>query len=45
MKKSVKKKLLMALSYVLILALGIMGTVAYFTDRDSAVNVFTAGDV
>lgn len=40
-----KKKLLMAVSYVLILALGIAGTVAYFTDRDAEVNVFTVGDV
>lgn len=40
-----KKKILIAISYVLILALGIVGTLAYLTDRDAKVNVFTAGDV
>lgn len=40
-----KKKVLIAVSYLLILALGIMGTVAYFTDREAEVNVFTVGDV
>lgn len=40
-----KKKFLVAVSYLLILALGVMGTVAYFTDREAEVNVFTVGDV
>ncbi|MBQ6811447.1 MAG: hypothetical protein IJO94_08615 [Firmicutes bacterium] len=35
-----KKKLLIALSYVLILALGIVGTMAYLTDKDEVNNTF-----
>ncbi len=40
-----KKKLLTALSIALILIVGIVGTIAYLTDRDSEVNVFTMGEV
>ena len=40
-----KKKLLTALSIALILIVGIIGTIAYLTDRDSEVNVFTMGEV
>lgn len=40
-----KKALILVASFVLVIALTIMGTVAYLTDRDSKVNVFTVGDV
>lgn len=40
-----KKTLTMILSLVLVAALSIAGTVAYLTDRDGKVNVFTMGDV
>ncbi len=40
-----KKYLLMGLSFVLVAVLAIGGTLAYLTDRDSAVNVFTMGNV
>ncbi len=42
---SMKKKALMAASYVMVAALAIGGTVAYLTDRDNATNTFTMGDV
>ncbi|MBQ7800371.1 MAG: hypothetical protein IJ370_07740 [Oscillospiraceae bacterium] len=40
-----KNILLMALSLVVVAALAVGGTLAYLTDRDSKVNVFTIGDV
>ncbi len=40
-----KKALILVVSFILVIALTIMGTVAYLTDRDSKVNVFTVGDV
>ncbi|MBQ6823374.1 MAG: hypothetical protein IJP27_01865 [Clostridia bacterium] len=40
-----KKKLLVAVSYVLLIALTLGATVAYFTDTDSAVNVMTVGNI
>ncbi len=40
---SAKKKVLAAASYVMVAALAIGGTVAYFTASDSAVNVMTVG--
>ena len=40
-----KKILLTALSFVLVAALAIGGTLAYLTDRDAKTNVFTVGDV
>ena len=40
-----KKVWLAAVSAVLVLALAITGTIAYLTDRDSDVNVFTWGNV
>ena len=40
-----KKILLMGVSYVLIAALAIGGTLAYLQDEDSAVNVMTLGNV
>ena len=40
---SAKKKVLAAASYVMVAALAIGGTVAYFTDKESAVNVMTMG--
>ncbi len=40
-----KKALLMGLSLVLVAAIAVGGTLAFFTDRDSAANVFTVGDV
>lgn len=40
-----KKVWLIAVSAVLVLALAITGTVAYLTDRDEKVNVFTIGNV
>ena len=40
-----KKILLMGVSYVLIAALAIGGTLAYLKDEDSAVNVMTLGNV
>ncbi len=40
-----KKALLMGVSYVLIAALAIGGTLAYLKDEDSAVNVMTLGNV
>ncbi len=40
-----KKVLLMCTAYALVAAIAIGGTLAYFTDRDSAANVFTVGDV
>ena len=39
------KALLTALSFVLVAGLSIGGTLAYLTDRDSATNTFTVGDV
>lgn len=42
---NLKKKVLMLMSVVLILGLASMGILAYLTDRDSAANVFTVGDV
>ncbi len=43
--KKFKKILLMGVSYVLIAALAIGGTLAYLKDDDSAVNVMTLGNV
>ncbi|MBO5040002.1 MAG: hypothetical protein J6D09_02770, partial [Clostridia bacterium] len=43
--KKFKKILLMGVSYVLIAALAIGGTLAYLKDEDSAVNVMTLGNV
>ncbi|MBE6582119.1 MAG: hypothetical protein E7648_02495 [Ruminococcaceae bacterium] len=43
--KNFKKILLMGVSYVLIAALAIGGTLAYLKDEDSAVNVMTLGNV
>ncbi|MBQ8381720.1 MAG: hypothetical protein IJX47_00780 [Clostridia bacterium] len=40
-----KKKLLMCLSIALIAALAITGTMAYFTDTESATNVMTIGNI
>ena len=40
-----KKVWLAAISAVLVLALAVTGTIAYLTDRDSKVNVFTIGNV
>ncbi len=40
---SAKKKVLAAASYVMVAALAIGGTVAYFTDKEDAVNVMTMG--
>ena len=40
-----KKILLTALSFVLVAALAIGGTLAYLTDRDAKTNVFTVGNV
>lgn len=40
---SAKKKVLAAASYVLVAALAVGGTVAYFTDKEDAVNVMTMG--
>ncbi len=40
-----KKTWAIVLSVVLVLALAVTGTIAYLTDRDSAVNVFTWGNV
>ncbi|MBQ6824181.1 MAG: hypothetical protein IJP27_05990 [Clostridia bacterium] len=40
-----KKKLLIGVSYVLLIALTLTATVAYFTDTDSAVNVMTVGNI
>lgn len=40
-----KKAWLIAVSVVLVLALAVTGTIAYLTDRDSEVNVFTWGNV
>lgn len=40
-----KKKLLLCLSILLIAAMAITGTVAYFTDTDEALNVMTFGNV
>ena len=40
-----KKAWLIAVSAVLVLTLAITGTIAYLTDRDSDVNVFTWGNV
>lgn len=39
------KKLLAVVSVILVLVIGIVGTIAYLTDRDSEVNVFTMGEV
>lgn len=39
-----KKKLMIALSYVLILALGIAGTIAFLTGEDEVVNTFELDD-
>lgn len=39
-----KKKLLIALSYVLILAVGIVGTLAYLTDKDEVKNTFVLSE-
>lgn len=41
----IKNILLMALSLVVVAALAVGGTLAYLTDRDSKVNVFTMGNV
>lgn len=43
--KNLKKKALMAGSYVAVAALAIGGTMAYFTDRASIPNTFTNGNV
>ena len=40
-----KHVLLISLCVVLVAALSIGGTLAYLTDRDSEVNIFTVGDV
>ncbi len=40
-----KKILLTAISFVLVAALAIGGTLAYLTDRDAKTNVFTVGNV
>lgn len=40
-----KKKLLMAASYLLVVVLAVTGTVAYLTDTDEDVNVMTLGSV
>lgn len=40
-----KKALLMGLSLVMVAAIAIFGTMAYFTDTDGAVNVMTVGNV
>lgn len=40
-----KSTLIMALALILSLALGVGGTLAYLTDRDSEANIFTVGDV
>ncbi len=40
-----KKALLMVVCMVLVAALAVAGTVAYFTDREEVVNVMTAGNV
>lgn len=40
-----KKILLLVTTYVLIAAMAIIGTVAYLTDTDAQVNVFTSGNV
>ena len=40
-----KKKVLVAFSYLLVIALAVTGTVAYLTDTDSDVNVMTLGNV
>lgn len=42
---NIKKILLGALSLVLVAALAVGGTLAYLTDRDSEVNIFTVGNV
>lgn len=42
---SMKKKALMAASYVMVAALAVGGTVAYLTDTDKDVNVMTLGNV
>lgn len=40
-----KSTLIMALALILSLALGVGGTLAYLTDRDSETNIFTLGNV
>ncbi|MEE0840690.1 MAG: SipW-dependent-type signal peptide-containing protein, partial [Acutalibacteraceae bacterium] len=45
MKKQFRKTLLLGLSFVLVAALAIGGTVAYLQDDDSDVNVMTLGNV
>ena len=40
-----KKLILTLLSIVLLLTMGVMSTLAFLTDRDKVVNVFTVGDV
>ncbi len=45
MKKQIKKTLLLCLSFVLVAAVAIAGTVAYLTDTDSKTNVMTVGSV
>ena len=45
MKNNLKKTLLLCLSFVLVAALAIGGTVAYLTSEDSDVNVMTLGNV
>ncbi len=40
-----KKSLVLVLSLVLALAVGLGGTLAFFTDRDSETNIFTVGNV
>ena len=45
MAKKMKNALLMVLSFVLVAALAIGGTVAYLTSEDSDVNVMTLGNV
>lgn len=40
-----KKLILTMLSIVLLLTMGVMSTLAFLTDRDKVVNVFTVGDV
>ena len=43
--KNMKKVLLTGVSFVMVAALSIGGTLAFFTDKDNATNVFTAGNV
>lgn len=45
MKKQFRKTLLLCLSFVLVAAVAIAGTVAYLTDTDSKTNVMTVGSV